>query len=170
MVKNSMVFYRSFWDTYKELPDREMAREFLEAIIQYGLDERVDTKNPVVLAMMNSFKAILDSARIRYAKSIENGKNGGRPRQINHERVISLREEGYSQKDVSTILGISEKQVRNIENEVSRNKPVITGNNLNVNVNVNDNVNFNGNVNANEDGIFDDEFVDYSTDQPEMPF
>lgn len=67
-------------------------------------------------------------------------------------------------------MNISERQVRNIENEIRGKKQEITGNNLNVNVNVNDNVNFNENANVNEDGIFDDEFIDYSTDQPEMPF
>ena len=37
-MRDSVVFYRSFWEAIKQLPEKERL-ESLTAILEYGLDE-----------------------------------------------------------------------------------------------------------------------------------
>lgn len=73
MERDSMVFYRSFYEAIKDLPDVEMAQAF-RAIAEYGLNgQEVECSGSANVALKMA-KPQIDKNNVRY----ENGKKGGR--------------------------------------------------------------------------------------------
>lgn len=74
MERESMVFYRSFYEAIAELPDLELAQAF-RAIAEYGLNGvEIDCAGSAKVALKMA-KPQIDKNNVRY----ENGKKGGRP-------------------------------------------------------------------------------------------
>ena len=73
-MRDGVVFYRSFWDAIKKLPDQEKL-ESLTAIIEYGLNEVEPETDGVAAAMFLMAKPQIDANNKRY----QNGMKGGRP-------------------------------------------------------------------------------------------
>ena len=73
--KDSFVFYRSFYESIKNL-DKDTQIELFISICEYSLNEQEPTDlSPIANAMFTVIKPIIDSANTRYKTSIENGKN-----------------------------------------------------------------------------------------------
>lgn len=127
-MRDSMVFYRSFWEAIEELPEEEF-KKTVSAIMKYGLYEEEPEVSGITKAIFTLCKPQIDANNKRY----RNGNKGGRPKtkqesndnQYVTESVIS---------DNQTIT----KQKPNNNQEITKAKP---NDNDNVNVNVNDNVN-----------------------------
>lgn len=118
MVRESFVFYKSFYEAIKELP-RDVQGEVLTAIVEYGLyGETTEQLKPIARAMMSLIRPQIEANNIKF----ENGKKGGRPKQSESKNE-------------------AEENQQETEIKPSRNQ---TGTkpepNVNVNVNVNDNV------------------------------
>ena len=73
-MKESFIFYRSFFEASKALND-EQKLQFFNAIITYGLDKEETTSEPLVNAMYLLVKPQLMANHKRY----EDGAKGGRP-------------------------------------------------------------------------------------------
>ena len=73
-MRDSVVFYRSFWEAIKQLPKKERL-ESLTAILDYGLDEIEPKSAGVASAMFLMAKPQIDANNRRY----QNGTKGGRP-------------------------------------------------------------------------------------------
>ena len=74
MERDSFVFYRSFYDAVKDLPN-DIKLEVLTAIIEYALfDKDPDNLKPIAKGMFVLVKPNLDVNKKRY----ENGTKGGR--------------------------------------------------------------------------------------------
>lgn len=73
-MRDSVVFYRSFWEAIKQLPEKERL-ESLTAILEYGLDEIEPKSAGVASAMFLMAKPQIDANNRRY----QNGTKGGRP-------------------------------------------------------------------------------------------
>lgn len=73
-MRDSVVFYRSFWEAIKQLPEKERL-ESLTAILDYGLDEIEPKSAGVASAMFLMAKPQIDANNRRY----QNGTKGGRP-------------------------------------------------------------------------------------------
>lgn len=86
MAKDSFVFYKSFYDAIKKIPD-EYQLELYNAILSYSLEglEPSDL-SPIAEAMFILIKPNIDSSQKRYETSVENGKRGGRPRQETQDK------------------------------------------------------------------------------------
>ena len=113
-MRNSFVFYSSWWEAIKNLP-RDVQGDVLTAIIEYGLyGETTEQLKPIAKAMLAMAKSQIDINNQRF----ENGKKGGRPKPENNQ-------EGAKQKP-------------NYNQNQTKEEP---NNNLinNDNVNVNDN-------------------------------
>lgn len=86
MIRDSIVFYRSWLEAIKNLP-REMQGEVLTAIIEYGLDgETTESLKPITKAMLAIVKPQIDANNIKYEngkKGAEHGSKGGRPKKEN---------------------------------------------------------------------------------------
>lgn len=61
MDNESFVVFRSFWNAYKNIKDKEVAKEFLEEIFRYGFEGEIISENPVVLALMEVVRQSIDS-------------------------------------------------------------------------------------------------------------
>jgi len=73
MERESMVFYRSFYEAIVDLPDVELAKAF-RAIAEYGLNgKEIDCSGSAKVALKMA-KPQIDKNNVRY----ENGKKGGR--------------------------------------------------------------------------------------------
>lgn len=73
-MRDSVVFYRSFWEAIKKLPDPDKL-EALTAIIEYGLNDAEPEMDGVAAAMFLMAKPQIDANNKRY----QNGTKGGRP-------------------------------------------------------------------------------------------
>ena len=76
-MRNSFVFYNSWWEAVKNLP-RDVQGDVLTAIIEYGLTGATTGQlKPIAKAMLAMAKGQIDINNQRF----ENGKKGGRCKQ-----------------------------------------------------------------------------------------
>jgi hypothetical protein len=114
--RDSMIFYRSFYECLKEL-DAEIKAEVYDAIFSYGLDfENVEFKNIVARSMFTLIKPQLDA-------NIRRFENGKIPK---NKQTISKTEANDKQNTSKGLTNV------NVNDNVNKND--------NVNVKVNDNV------------------------------
>ena len=115
-MRDSFVFYRSFAEAMKELPDDQKAC-LIDLICDYALDGIEPTEGTgAVIGMFKLMKPQIDANNKRY----ENGKKGGRP--VTKDKA---------------------EQNQTITKTKPNNNQDKTDTEPNVNVNVNDNVNDN---------------------------
>lgn len=153
--KNSALIYEGTYQAINYLPDADAQLEAYRGIIEYGLyGTEPHSENPFVNMVYVQAIPYLNKARERYQKSVENGKKGGRPAQIDKARVQALRESGLSIRDIAAEMGTTENTIKSILHREGAKGANLKGANLNDNVNdndkVNDNVNDNENVNEKE--------------------
>ena len=154
MKKNSALIYEGTYQAINYIPDADAQLEAYRGIIEYGLyGTEPHSENPFVNMVYVQAIPYLNKARERYQKAVESGKKGGRPTQIDKERVQELKENGLSLKEIAAELGVPENTVKSIlyREGAKGAKGMQRGANLNDNVNdkVNDNVNVNVNDNEN---------------------
>ena len=73
-MRDSIVFYRSFYEAICELPE-EQQLSAIKAILEYGLNDSEESTG-TAKAMLMMAQPIIDANNKRY----ENGKKGGRPK------------------------------------------------------------------------------------------
>ena len=115
-MRESVVFYRSFYESIAELPDNDRLAVY-DALFQYALDDKNPDLSDVPLAIFKLMKPQVDANNRKY----ENGKKGGRKKANQNQN------------------GTKAKPKRN--QKQTKSQPNV---NDNVNVNVNDNVNVKG--------------------------
>lgn len=86
-MRNSFVFYRSFYEAIKNLP-RDIQGEIYTAIMEYGLyGNETDNLKPIARSIFMLVKPIMDANYSRY----ENGCKGGRPKGGNNQTETKLK-------------------------------------------------------------------------------
>lgn len=112
----NFVFYGSWkehLDGLKELCDKETAKEVAWQIINYGTAKEFDTEDQKIINMVNGMcRDLIVSAKKRRLASIENGKQGGRPKKYRTEDIIDLSSKGLTPQDIADNLGCSVKTVQ----------------------------------------------------------
>ena len=73
-MRNSIVFYRSYYEVIKELPDEDKLKAY-EAIFEYGLNDNEVELEGLVKAIFNLAKPNINSANARYEASTSSGKS-----------------------------------------------------------------------------------------------
>lgn len=73
-MRDSFVFYRSFYEAIKRLPEKEQAESF-RAIMEYALNDNEPKEDGVATAIYLMAKPQIDANNKRY----QNGTKGGRP-------------------------------------------------------------------------------------------
>ena len=85
--KESTVFYKSFFDAIKNIPQEEQLQVY-NAIFEYSFYEKTPKLNDgIAKALFTIMKPNIDSANARYRASVENGRKGGRPKKENLEET-----------------------------------------------------------------------------------
>lgn len=79
-MRESFVFYRSFYEAIKELETPEERIELYEALCEYNFEnKKIQFKFKNTKAMFKIMQPLIDNATARYIASVENGKKGGAP-------------------------------------------------------------------------------------------
>ena len=112
----NFIFYGS-WKEHlnglKELCGEDVAKEVAWQIINYGTYKDFDTEDQKIINMVNGMcRDLIVSAKKRRLASIENGKQGGRPKKYKTEDMLYLRDQGLSPQDIADNLGCSVKTVQ----------------------------------------------------------
>ena len=130
MTRDSFVFYKSFYDAIKQIPE-EYQLEIYNAILQYSLEGvEPSSLSNIASAMFTLIKPNIDSAQKKYEVSVNNGRRGGRPKKEELNENQNETQEKPNENQNKT----QEKPNEN-QNE-TQEEP-----NENLNVNDNDNVN-----------------------------
>jgi hypothetical protein len=79
-VRNSFIFYSSYYDAISELPEDEQGLIY-KAIIDYAIAKKEPHNlTPACRMCFKLIKPTIDAALSRYDASVENGKKGGAPK------------------------------------------------------------------------------------------
>ena len=73
-MRDSMVFYKSFYEAMKDLPPKQF-KDAMSAICEYGFEGKEDIKSSTAKTVLALVKPQIDKNIKRY----ENGCKGGRP-------------------------------------------------------------------------------------------
>ena len=117
MERDSFIFYKSFYEAIKDLPN-DVQLEVLIAVIEYALFGKYpDNLKPITKGMFTLIKPNIDVNTVRY----ENGKKGGRKKKKLTE----------PQKDVYTLS--FEEEVEQMKNDEDWRKTICEDFNINAN-------------------------------------
>lgn len=119
-MRDSVVFYRSFYDAIRELPEEDQVRCF-HAIMDYALDDAEPDGTGIEKAVFLLAKPQIDANNRRY----QNGTKGGRPK---------------TEPEPSNNQTVTKAKPNN-NLDLTETEPVVTEAEPNVNVNENVNVN-----------------------------
>ena len=78
-MKDSIVFYKSFYEAIKELPNKNQLDIYNAIFQKYFYNEDISL-NGISKGIFNLIIPNVDSANKRYFANVENGKKGGRPK------------------------------------------------------------------------------------------
>ena len=81
-MRDSLVFYRSFYEAVKDLPAEEF-KEAVSAIMEYGLNDEKQTPSGAAKVFLIMAKPLIDANNKKHEngkKGAEFGKLGGRPK------------------------------------------------------------------------------------------
>lgn len=81
-MRDSLVFYRSFYEAVKDLPAEEF-KEAVSAIMEYGLNDEEQTPSGAAKVFLIMAKPLIDANNKKHEngkKGAEFGKLGGRPK------------------------------------------------------------------------------------------
>ena len=98
--KESTVFYKSFFDAIKNIPQEEQLQVY-NAIFEYSFYEKTPKLNDgIAKALFTIMKPNIDSANARYRASVENGRKGGRPKKENLEKTQQKPKENLEETQI----------------------------------------------------------------------
>lgn len=78
-MRESFVFYASFYEAIKELPE-DTQLELYGALCEYSFNDNLPELSPVAKAVFTVMRPNIDKAAARYRASVENGRKGGAPK------------------------------------------------------------------------------------------
>jgi hypothetical protein len=121
MKYENFVFYGSWkehLDGLRELCGDDVAKEVAWQIVNYGTSKEFDTDDQKIVNLVNGMcRDLIVSAKKRRLASIENGKQGGRPKKYSLEDMLALRNAGLSDQEIADNLGCDIRTVRNTLND-----------------------------------------------------
>ncbi len=112
----NFVFYGSWkehLDGLRSLCGDEIAKEVVWQIVNYGTSKSFDTDDQTIINMVNGMcRDLITSAKKRRQASIENGRQGGRPKKYSAEDMAAMRASGLSEQQIADTLGCDVRTVR----------------------------------------------------------
>ena len=112
----NFVFYGSWkehLDGLRALAGDEVAKEVAWQIINFGTAKEFDTQDEKIINMVNGMcRDLIESAKKRRQASMENGKQGGRPKKYDPEKMQALKEKGLTDQQIANKLGCDVRTVR----------------------------------------------------------
>lgn len=120
---DNFVFYGSWRETLEGFADelgQEYAEKALWNLMTCATAGDVSTTSPIILGFINGCcLPNISAAKDRYAVAKENGKKDGRPKTIDDDKIIALKEAGMTNKEVAEAMGCS---VSTVEKATRKNR------------------------------------------------
>lgn len=125
MERESLIFYRSFYEATKDLPD-ELRLEVYDAILGYGIVglEGVNL-SPLAKAVFTLIKPQIDANNRKYIngkKGADSGKKGGRPKQGKSLKNNTLSADKNNDKTPKGIITETPQEPQENPNETPKEK------------------------------------------------
>ena len=131
LIRDSFVIFKNWAEAINTLPE-EYQLETYKGLVEYGLNGSIpENLSPIANAMLISFSSGMENNILRYKASVENGKKGGRPKNL--EKPNETQEN--LEKPNNNLEKPNETQHEKLKTRESLDKP---NPNPYVNVNVND--------------------------------
>lgn len=144
-VRQSTVFFESWHSSINMLPTEKEKLKAYRYILNYSFyKELPEEQKSLAYIIFNIAKPSIDSAQKRYDTAVENGKKGGRPKEIDESKIFELKDSGMTNKAIAEKLGISTKSVSRALDKRQNHNVTDT-----VTVNVNDDVNVDSDASLN---------------------
>ena len=129
-MNESTIIYKSAYTAINYLPTDELKWEAINGLLRYGFfGEDPVSENPFVNMVYVQAIPSMRASKERYERAVEGGRFGGRPPTVSQEEVLSLKEEGKTNKEIAEKLGCSEK---NIERIVTKSNKLYPTNPINL--------------------------------------
>lgn len=114
-MNREFFFYKSYVTDVKDFFTEKQYREYVEAIIYYGVTGSYHIEDASILPAFIQRKASIDASQARYKSSKINGRKGGRPRTITKGEIIEALKLGLGYenniKEVADFFGCSERTI-----------------------------------------------------------
>lgn len=115
-TKENFLFMASWIDLikgYDTSGQPDLASELAKQMLYYGVTGEMTSDDPIITgAVTGMCSAVINKSKKRYNACIENGKQGGRPKQYDNDEIISLHELGLSEQDIADNLGCHIRTVK----------------------------------------------------------
>lgn len=112
-MRNSFIFYSSYYEAISELPDEEQGLIY-KAIIDYGIAKKEPKKlTPACKMCFRLIRPTIDAALSRYDASVENGKKGGAPKGNSNAQKQPKNNPKTTQNQPRNNLDQTQKQAKN---------------------------------------------------------
>ena len=116
MKYENFVFYGSWkehLDGLQALCGDDVVKEVVWQIVNYGTTKSFDTEDQKIINIVNGMcRDLITSAKKRRQASIENGRQGGRPKKYTLEDMLTLKDAGLSDQEIADNLGCDVRTVR----------------------------------------------------------
>ena len=126
MEYDNFVFYGSWRESlegFREEFGDDYAKEALWNLMLVATAGDIETERKSIIGFINgAVMPNVNKAKDRYAAAIENGKKGGRPKKIDDDRVLELKKQGMTNKQVAEALGCSISSIEKINAETRKNQ------------------------------------------------
>lgn len=110
-MNREFFFYRSYITDVEGCFTEKQYREYLEAIISYGVTGTYQIDDPYILPIFIQRKASIDASQSRYMRAVINGRKGGRKLQVKKWEIIEALKLGVLVEDLPRFFGCSEKTI-----------------------------------------------------------
>lgn len=114
--KSKFIFFES-WDNYLDTLEEDRDINYVNAVaramIKYGLYDDCMTDDKSIERKVHAVcSELMKNTKARYAASVGNGRQGGRPQQYDPNEIKNLRAQGMSYSAICKQLGCSIKTVQ----------------------------------------------------------
>lgn len=103
----------SYVEGVREVLSTEQYREYLDCLVQLGLQEECTATDPLVRAFLRDKAIFINRTNKNYERAKENGKKGGRGHLVTRKEIEAVIE-AYGAvriKDLASFFGVSERTI-----------------------------------------------------------
>ena len=104
--------YQNYWKAIEFLPE-DIQKEVCLALVKYGITQEMPdpVESPIAFSLIQSWKISLDNSIERMNKAEINGSKGGRPSNIDSEKLKELIAAGKKANEIAKELGVSPETI-----------------------------------------------------------
>lgn len=110
-MRREFFFYKSYITDVEGCFTEKQYREYIEAIISYGVTGSCQIEDPHILPAFIQRKASIDASLDRYKRAVINGKKGGRKITITKDEIIEALKLGVLVEDLPRFFRCSERTI-----------------------------------------------------------